>query len=606
MRIRFVFFLAVSLAFITLAMCSAPARQPVVGTGDALAYLPGESLGFIHLEGKALWNSPVLDELQKRLSPDIWKKFEQTAFQDSEKITGIARKNIRSVTFVLDTFELPQMPGWAVLISSSAPINRANYIKGIKAGLPERVRNNAGEGSVKYEGIELSEVASMPGQPMVAGLLLENMAAVGDLETVKKLINRRKEVNKSGILAAAIKNARGHDMAIGLQIPEAMQNQLHLLMDTAVNGRNVQRDADFMYMLLGMDLLKSLIDMKHMQLQLDIKHDLGLHVAVEANNEKAAVRFQRMLDLGALFGDFGFKHLNNMTQLKGYAELSDFRKLFTLMSEALGNSKVVRQGNQVEMNVTAAGGGPELMSAASTAFTRIVLVQDRVFRQNNLRQIAIAMHNYHNDYNRLPSPATYQGNTMLPRPGGNNKPYFSWRVAILPYLESDNLYKQFHFDEPWDSEHNKKLIPLMPKCYSCPGAPDPGSGKTYLQVFVAPEKPANMNKQKFAPIFQYGKPGITLGQLTVQDGTSNTFMIAESANAVIWTKPEDMLMEDDDTPLPKLGCNPDEDDFLVVFGDASVRSIRKTLEDKKQYERLMRQLIGRRDGMNEDPSPIMK
>ena len=92
----------------------------------------------------------------------------------------------------------------------------------------------------------------------------------------------------------------------------------------------------------------------------------------------------------------------------------------------------------------------------------------------------------------------------------------------------------------------------------------------------------------------------------MQDGTSNTLMIAESSKAVIWTKPEDILIEDDITPLPKLGCVPDEDDFLVAFGDASVRALRRSLPDNKEHEKLLRQLIGRRDGMNEDVGPIMK
>src|SRR5205823_10918869 len=45
------------------------------------------------------------------------------------------------------------------------------------------------------------------------------------------------------------------------------------------------------------------------------------------------------------------------------------------------------------------------------------------------------------------------------------KPLLSWRVHLLPFLEQDNLYKQFHLDEPWDSEHNKKLIARMPPVY---------------------------------------------------------------------------------------------------------------------------------------------
>ncbi len=47
----------------------------------------------------------------------------------------------------------------------------------------------------------------------------------------------------------------------------------------------------------------------------------------------------------------------------------------------------------------------------------------------------------------------------------NGKPLLSWRVALLPYIEQDALYRQFKLDEPWDSEHNKKLIAQMPKIY---------------------------------------------------------------------------------------------------------------------------------------------
>src|SRR5438132_522263 len=38
------------------------------------------------------------------------------------------------------------------------------------------------------------------------------------------------------------------------------------------------------------------------------------------------------------------------------------------------------------------------------------------------------------------------------------KPLLSWRVLILQYIEETPLYLQFKLDEPWDSEHNKKLI----------------------------------------------------------------------------------------------------------------------------------------------------
>ena len=80
---------------------------------------------------------------------------------------------------------------------------------------------------------------------------------------------------------------------------------------------------------------------------------------------------------------------------------------------------------------------------------------------NNLKQIGLAMHNYHAMHKTFPPAYT------VDKAG---KPLLSWRVLILPYLEQDALYKEFHLDEPWDSEHNRALIDRMPATYRCPDA----------------------------------------------------------------------------------------------------------------------------------------
>src|SRR4051794_32667612 len=86
------------------------------------------------------------------------------------------------------------------------------------------------------------------------------------------------------------------------------------------------------------------------------------------------------------------------------------------------------------------------------------------------------MHNYSSAHGSLPPPAVY---------GKDGRPLLSWRVAILPFIEQDDLYKQFRLDEPWDSPHNRRLLPKMPKLY----APFDGSRTTqphttFYQVFV--------------------------------------------------------------------------------------------------------------------------
>jgi hypothetical protein len=68
---------------------------------------------------------------------------------------------------------------------------------------------------------------------------------------------------------------------------------------------------------------------------------------------------------------------------------------------------------------------------------------------NNLKQIGLAFHNYHESNGSLPPAAITDR---------NGKPLLSWRVAILPYLESSPLHSKFHLDEAWDSLHNLSLL----------------------------------------------------------------------------------------------------------------------------------------------------
>ena len=70
----------------------------------------------------------------------------------------------------------------------------------------------------------------------------------------------------------------------------------------------------------------------------------------------------------------------------------------------------------------------------------------RVSSVNNLKQILLAMHVYAQAHREFPARAIFDK---------QGKPLLSWRVQLLPYIEQETLYKQFHLDEPWDSEHNR-------------------------------------------------------------------------------------------------------------------------------------------------------
>ncbi|MBW3599557.1 MAG: DUF1559 domain-containing protein [Planctomycetes bacterium] len=78
--------------------------------------------------------------------------------------------------------------------------------------------------------------------------------------------------------------------------------------------------------------------------------------------------------------------------------------------------------------------------------------------RNNLKQIGMALHAYHDDFGSFP-PAFVSG------PGG--EPMHSWRVLILPYIECQPLFELYDFDEPWDGPKNRRLHAEMPDCYRC-------------------------------------------------------------------------------------------------------------------------------------------
>jgi RNA polymerase sigma factor (sigma-70 family) len=173
---------------------------------------------------------------------------------------------------------------------------------------------------------------------------------------------------------------------------------------------------------------------------------------------------------------------------------------------------------------------------------------------DNLKQIGLAIHNYADANGHLPPPAIY---------GKDGKALLSWRVMLLPYLEQQNLYKAFHLDEPWDSEHNKTLAQTIVKIYA-PVGPAKDKSLTYYQAFVG-------TGAAFEP-----KKKLQFSDIT--DGTSNTFFVAEAGDPVPWTKPEDLPYVPDQR-LPKLG-GLFESGFHVLFGDGSVRFFPRNIDEK--------------------------
>jgi hypothetical protein len=174
---------------------------------------------------------------------------------------------------------------------------------------------------------------------------------------------------------------------------------------------------------------------------------------------------------------------------------------------------------------------------------------------NQFKQILLALHNYHDVHKEFP-PAVFTDKA--------GRPLLSWRVHLLPYLEQNDLYKQFHLDEPWDSEHNKKLIARMPK------------------VFASSDRPELSRQGKTTYLVPVGKdtvfPGTTAIRIrNIPDGTSNTIVLVDATadRAVIWTKPDDLAI-DLDNPSKGLSLSVHKK-YLVGIGDGSVRLLNRDI-----------------------------
>lgn len=189
----------------------------------------------------------------------------------------------------------------------------------------------------------------------------------------------------------------------------------------------------------------------------------------------------------------------------------------------------------------------------------------RVGSMNQLRQIALACLNYESAHLRFPGNIT----------DADGKPLLSWRVAILPFIEQNDLYSQFHLDEPWDSEHNIKLLDQLPEIYA--NLQVDSDTKT---VFLGFEGPGTI----FEPEKKIG-----FGQIT--DGSSNTILCVEAnpESAIEWTKPSDLKFDPEKDVTQVGDMRPSG--FIAVLCDGSTHIVSRDLDQDT-----LKFLIQRNDG----------
>lgn len=180
-----------------------------------------------------------------------------------------------------------------------------------------------------------------------------------------------------------------------------------------------------------------------------------------------------------------------------------------------------------------------------------------------------------------------------------------FQTLILPFIEHQELFKQFHLDEPWNSAHNLALIEFMPDVYCDPNFDMPGR-TMYLQPVGKGAlfgKGKNDNGRGLTEIAGWTtKDGKMLGwtkQLNYQDVSdpaATTIMLIEAdpERAVIWTKPDDFEF-DLESPLAGLG-HATPGGFHVRFVDGAVEFLPHDIEPER-----LRLLFDPDDGRQVEP-----
>jgi type II secretory pathway pseudopilin PulG len=99
--------------------------------------------------------------------------------------------------------------------------------------------------------------------------------------------------------------------------------------------------------------------------------------------------------------------------------------------------------------------------------------------RNNLKQIGLALHNYHDAYDSFPPAYTVDR---------NGKPLHSWRTLILPYVDQQALLDSIDLSKPWDDPVNATACKTKLEVYRCPSAVEiPSDHTTYLGL-IGPDR----------------------------------------------------------------------------------------------------------------------
>ena len=308
-----------------------------------------------------------------------------------------------------------------------------------------------------------------------------------------------------------------------------------------------------------------------------IKTEMRLAMVVECQDDKGAKRVQESTSAGIVQLKMLLGTVQAMTERESKKEsrapegvgVAEVFAMFAL--NVLTKAESQTEGNLLTLTsrLTESEFPGELLTRVSGAARKAA---ERQTSSLNMRQIGSSIYKYYDAYGALPQSAITMPSEKIklePR-----KYPYSWRVALLPWLEQQALYNKYKFDEPWDSPSNLEVLKQMPAVYRHPDAPADTTNTSYVIL---------VGESTMFP------PGRLSRFADIKDGTSNTLMVVEAKTSIPWTKPEDLEYAAD-KPLPNLGGYSSAG-YSVLLADGTTRFFSKTLD-----ETILRKLITAQGG----------
>lgn len=490
-----------------------------------LRYVPADSAFFVYVDVAAIYDSKIGEAVRNSKSVAVKDRAEAMMRE-----TGVSLDNIRTVTFAIPSAREPnELQRGLVVVTTRKPIDRPSVISRLK-----ETATNAKD-----------EFGERDGVVRVTSTRFDKRTTVFDLTDPQRMVilNHLPESylkpadgKPTGLQADAITRAATTAFVLGVNFG---------VLPAEIRGENLPPQARPFQPIFRADSLTATGTLSEGRIELEVR--------VRSQEKANAVEVEKAFGAVQTLATLAIPQAKKQLAGEGDRASGMVRVLDELERAVNGTKFAVEDADAVA----------RLSAPLDLPFEPILEyvlsgggASDRMQSSNNLKQLALAVYNYESSYGFYPPAATL---------GKKGQKLHSWRVAILPFIEQESLYKKFRLDEPWDSEHNLKVFQEnpMPKVFSLPGTPESDGKKTHYQAFVG-------NGAMFETVAPLKIADIT-------DGTSNTVMFFTAAKPVEWTKPDDVEF-DPKQDVKKLLLFQNKA-VMMAFGDGSVRAVSETVSE---------------------------